>query len=173
MEIWIDAAGFPSHEISTYGRVRNKKNGHILKPIVDKDGYLRLSIGNIDNVPIHRLVAKSFYGEPDDDRTCVNHIDCNRQNNHILNLEWCSVRDNVRWGVYKGTIDPSKGLSRAIEANNKAVRIRETDQIFKSVKDCAEYIGVPPTRVSRCLSGSRKGQRLHGYHIDPVIKEDQ
>ena len=37
-----------------------------------------------------------------------------------------------------------------------------------SIKECAEYLGINPNRVSRCLVGERKGQKLHGYSIEFV-----
>jgi hypothetical protein len=166
MEDWINAYGYPSYEVSTYGRVRNKKTGYILKAFPDRYGYLRLSLGNTDNVYIHRLVCESFYGLPENESCHVNHIDADRQNNHILNLEWCSPSENIRWGVRKGNLNPIKASIRAREINMKPVRIVELDKIFSSVKECAEYLGINPNRVSRCLVGERKGQRLHGYHIE-------
>ena len=165
-EIWLDLKDFPNHQVSSHGRVRNKKTGYILKPLLDKDGYFRVSLGNVDNVPIHRLVCMTFAGPPPAPGMHVNHIDANRQNNHALNLEWVTPAENVKWGVYKGNIHPEVGLKRAIEVNHKPVRIVELNKTFPSVRDCAEFLGVPPTNVSRCLTGYRKSQRLHGYHLE-------
>lgn len=168
-EIWIDMNDrFSNHQLSSYGRVRNKKTGHILKPSSDRYGYSRVSIGNTDNVYIHRLVCEYFYGESPENRPQVNHIDCDRQNNHVLNLEYCSPKENVNWGVHKGNIKPQKGLRRAIEVNLKPVRIMETGEIFNSVKECAKHFGVAPTNISRCLTGERKGQKIHGCHVEYI-----
>lgn len=171
MEEWIETYTFPNYEISSWGRIRNKRTGYILKPFPDRYGYLRLSLGNVDNVYIHRLVCETFYGPPKDRRYQVNHIDGDRQNNHVLNLEWCSPSENIRWGVSNGNLDPMVGLKRAVEVNSRPVRIVELNMEFPSVKDCAEYLGVHPNRVSRCLVGDRRGQRLHGYHVEYVRKE--
>lgn len=165
-EIWADLRDYPNHQVSSLGRVRNKRNGYVLKPFADRYGYLRLSIGNADNVYIHRLVCETFHGEPVGDRTQVNHIDCNRQNNCVDNLEWCNGHENISWGVSHGFIDPSIGCRRAQEVNRKRVRIVETGDEFESVKSCAEYFGVAPTNISRVLVGSRVGQRFHGYHLE-------
>jgi hypothetical protein len=133
--------------------------------MVDKDGYFRLSLGKVDNVCVHRVVCESFYGSPPAPNSQVNHIDCDRQNNHVLNLQWCSPSENIRWAIYKGNLDPMVGLRRAAEVNPKPVMIVELDMAFGSVKECAEFLGVKPTCVSRCLIGERRGQALHGYHI--------
>ena len=168
MEVWIDAVGFPSHEVSTWGNVRNRKTGRVLKPFADRYGYLRLSLGNTDNVYIHKLVCESFYGPKPELDSQVNHIDCNRQNNHVLNLQWCSPSENIRWGVFKGNIDPMIGLRRAAEVNPKPVMIVELGLEFPSVKDCANYLGVNPGCISRILVGTRKDQSIHGYHVEYV-----
>ena len=168
MEQWIDVAEHQNYQVSTAGQVRNKHTGRILKSHPDRYGYHRVSLGNKDNVYIHRLVCENFYGKPVGDKTFVNHIDCNRENNNVLNVQWCSPRDNVKWGLYKGNVDPSIGLEKAREVNLKAVRIIELNKVFDSVSDCARFLGVPATNISRCLTGSRKGQRLHGYHIEYI-----
>lgn len=165
-EEWVDLKKFPNHQVSSYGRVRNKRTGYILKPFSDRYGYLRLSIGNTDNVYIHQLVCEAFYGEPSNKSMQVNYIDANRQNNHVLNLEYCTGKENVRWGVFKGNLKPEIGLNRAIEVNRRPVRIVELDRVFPSVKDCAYFLGVSLGNVCRCLRGNRMGQRLHGYHVE-------
>lgn len=171
MAIWIDIPQFPNHQGSSDGEIRNKHTGLILKPFSDRYGYLRVSIGNVDNVYIHRIICELFHGQPENEKMQVNHIDCNRQNNRSDNLEWCTASENIKWAINHGCLDPSIGLAKAREVNLKPVRIIELDKTFSSVKECAEFLGINPNRVSRCLVGERKGQRLHGYHIEYVRKE--
>ena len=166
MELWADIAWKPTHQISTKGRVRNSRTGYILKPFPDRYGYLRVSIGNYDNVYIHRLVCEAFHDAPPASNYQVNHIDCDRQNNCVENLEWCTGSENILWGVSHGNVRPEIGLAKAREVNLRPVRIIELNRTFPSVKDCALFLGVEPTHVSRCLRGSRKGQRIHGYKIE-------
>lgn len=169
---WYDIPGHPNHEANLRGEVRHKKRKKILKPIIDKDGYCRMSLGNVDNVPVHRAVCQAFYGPPPGPNYQVNHIDCDRQNNHFMNLEWVTPSENLKWACMRGNLDPMIGLKRASEVNPKPVRLVETGQVFCSIKDCAEYLGVRPTNVSRVLVGERKGQKLHGFHIEYVREED-
>lgn len=177
-EIWLDNPRwngyiFKSHQVSSHGRVRNRKRLNILKPIIDKDGYERLSIGSVDNVPVSIIVCERFAGPAPEKGMQVNHIDTNRINNHCLNLEWSTPSENVNWSVYKGNVDWRKGLNAAVDANKQPVRIVELDLEFESVKDCAAYLGVPATNVTRCLRGVRKGQRLHNYHIEYIERSDK
>lgn len=168
-EHWIDLRDFPNHQISTFGRIRNKRNGYILKPFTDRYGYLRLSIGNVDNVYIHRLMCETFYGPPVGDQTQVNHIDCDRTNNHIFNLEWCSPRENVIWAMRKGNLDPMIPLAKATEMNCIPVRIVELDRDFRSIKDCADFLNTNGTRIKNHISN---GTPLFGYHIEYVREEN-
>lgn len=171
MSEWRDIPSFPNYQASDDGEIRNKRRGNILKPSSDRYGYLKMSLGTVDNVPVHRLICETFHGPAKNDKYQVNHLDCDRKNNKASNLEWCSNSENVRWGVKHGNIDPMLGLDKAIENNKKTVKIIELNKTFSSVKECAAYLRVPATHVSRCLTGSRKGQKLHGYKLEYVGKE--
>ena len=170
--LWADIPGRPNHEISLRGQIRNKKTGRVLKGYVNKDGYITVALDHNDHTLLHRLMCEVFFGEPEEGQTQVNHIDCNRSNNHILNLEWCTPKENVDWANYKGNLKYEKGLERAREVNIKPVRIVETGQVFVSLADCAAYLGVTRGNVSRVLSGERKGQKIHGFTIEYVREEE-
>lgn len=163
---WYDLPGFPNHQGSLSGEIRHKRKKNILKPHIDKDGYCVMSLGSVDNVKVHRVLCEAFQGPPPFPNAQVNHIDTNRQNNHFMNLEWVTPSENIKWGVYKGNVDYTKGLRRAAEVNPKPVRVVETGEEFSSVKECAEHFGVKPQNISRVLTGVRKGQRFHGCHLE-------
>jgi len=96
-EIWKNIAGFDGkYQVSTWGRVRSV-NG-ILKPYVNHKGYLKIGLmrnGMCHKRRVHRLVAQAFIpnhlGLPE-----VNHIDGNKQNNSVTNLEWVDGEMNRR-----------------------------------------------------------------------------
>ena len=98
MEIWKDITDFDNYEVSTFGNVRNKNTKRILKGRLDKDGYLRvgLYINSINsyNKQIHRLVATAFIDNPEN-KPIVDHIDNNKANNNILNLQWATNTENI------------------------------------------------------------------------------
>ena len=60
-----------------------------------KTGYVRVSIGNKSKGLVHRLVAETFIPNPNN-KPMVNHIDGNKTNNHISNLEWVTNAENVK-----------------------------------------------------------------------------
>lgn len=77
------------------GRIDNRK-GKILKPKVDKYGYETIVLtknGKRKNYTIHQLVAKAFIPNLENKKT-INHIDGNKRNNNISNLEWATEKEN-------------------------------------------------------------------------------
>lgn len=91
--------------VNTRGKIITLKKRLFLKvmtPFKDKDGYkvlnITLSTGK-SNISLHRTVASTFIpGCTTDKKLVVNHKDLNKLNNHFTNLEWCTVRENVRHG---------------------------------------------------------------------------
>ena len=88
-ELWkkIDDGNDSVYEVSTDGRVRNSKTGRILRGRLNRNnGYYRVNLRGKDEY-IHRLVLKTFV--PNDNyRKYIRHIDRNKQNNSLSNLEW-------------------------------------------------------------------------------------
>ena len=70
--------------------------GQLIKPIVHNAGYYQVNLcknGTKKNYYIHRLLAETYIPNPNN-YPCVNHKDCNRQNNDLNNLEWCTIEYN-------------------------------------------------------------------------------
>lgn len=117
MEKWKRIVGFESYEISDRGRCRkNHKNGNqfYLKPVIDKNGYVRYHL-NKDNKAFpkraHRLAYEHFVA-PIAEGMQINHIDMNKQNNRVSNLESVSAKRNMRHAVEQGATKRRRYLSR-------------------------------------------------------------
>lgn len=104
-EVWNDIQHVcGSYQISSFGRIRNKKTGRILKLRPNHRGYLKTNIsvgGRLKTVFPHRLVAENFIPNPNN-LPQVNHKDGNKENNHLDNLEWCSGSENMKHAVKIG-----------------------------------------------------------------------
>ena len=98
MEIWKDIEGFEQYQVSTWGRIRNKHTGVLLKPYYNKKGYLKVGLsknGKSHKFRVNRLVAMAFIPNIFD-LPQVNHKDGNKANNSFTNLEWVTDEENKR-----------------------------------------------------------------------------
>lgn len=81
------------YEVSSWGRVRNKKYKNMLRPALTKKGYFSTVLRNDSNgqitTPTHRLIRYQFDQISEYKKYQVNHINGNKTNNHYKNLEWC------------------------------------------------------------------------------------
>jgi len=97
-EKWVFVEGATRYAISNFGRVKGV-NDNYLKTFFPPDRYPKVSLtlhdGSIKTFTVHRLVALHFLLK-DKERTHVNHIDGNKENNHVENLEWCNPAENMQ-----------------------------------------------------------------------------
>lgn len=134
-EIWKPIPGFSRYHASNLGRLKSLryKNGNteaIFKPAVTPDGYLKTMLlddnGKYRSWCVHKWIAMAFYGERPDGKQ-INHIDGNKQNNRIENLEYCTCSENVthafRTGLMRPKIGSLNGGSKLKE--NEVIEIRE------------------------------------------------
>ena len=97
IEVWKDIEGFDGkYQISSWGRVRSARG--TLKTYENKKGYLKIGLyknGKYHKRRINRLVAQAFIPNPYD-LPQVNHIDGNKKNNSVTNLEWVTDSANKK-----------------------------------------------------------------------------
>lgn len=103
-EIWMPCTVHPRYVISNLGRVKNTKTERILKPRISNHGYVRVSwtdieTGKMRDYSVHRLVLFAFGILPLPDQTDANHLDHNRTNNRLSNLEWTTRQGNLTWAI--------------------------------------------------------------------------
>ena len=97
-ENWRTIDGYEDYQVSNFGRVKSLKNSkeQILRPRVNGKGYLDVILckdRKRKHMTVHRLVANAFLQNPDN-LPVINHIDENKQNNFVSNLEWCTYSYN-------------------------------------------------------------------------------
>lgn len=162
-EIWKDVAGFEGlYQVSNLGNVRNSK-GKILKQATSRNGYKRIFLHKNGYAPllVHRLVASAFIDNPQN-KPCVNHIDNDRANNLVDNLEWVTYKENMMWASSQGRMvcTEEKKLILRKRDEERGLSVIGTDKkgneyLFVVMND-VKKLGFQPTKVSLCCKGRRK-----------------
>lgn len=156
MEKFCIIETFNNYAISNFGRIKNVKNGKILTPITNKQGYLEYTFcqNKIKKTfRIHRLVALYFIENPQN-KPYVNHIDGDKTNNNVDNLEWCTAKENDEHARITGL--------KAQEKPILAINIITGEQIcFKSVRECGGILGINAGTITKILK--RKRNQTHNY----------
>lgn len=183
-EIWKDIIGYEdSYQVSNLGRVKSKERidavGHpwhsrILKPCPQKSGYLNVDLSRNHSkkkLRVHRLVALAFIPNPND-LPEVNHLNEDKTDNRVCNLEWCSTQDNLKYGTrgLRQSLTQSKSASTVSRLRGLATEQRKSvDQYTLDGRfvrkwesmSAAKEAGFTPGGVSACCYGQIKYH--HGY----------
>lgn len=129
MEIWKEIPNYEGlYQISNFGNVKSLISNKILKPSKDRFGYVRFNALK-DKKPktlrIHRLVMEIF--NPINTTMQVNHIDGNKLNNHIDNLEWCSDSDNKKHAYKLGLMKPGNQYTNRERQDLPRYKLKSTN----------------------------------------------
>lgn len=157
MEMFKVIKEYPLYSVSNKGRVMKNSTRKVMKPSKKPNGYMQINLFTCDGRRkkeyIHRLVALTFISN-DAKLPEVNHIDGQRNNNVLENLEWVTRRENIE----KSSI-------------RKRIRVRKKKGEFVgdylSVSDACEALGLTLSNVSCCLH--KGAQRTHNGYIFEFI----
>ena len=160
-ELWRDWPQDPRIKVSNKGNVVSCKRGapYPLKVSYSNSGYqiVGANYGSTRRQYVHRLVAETWIDNPNPNYyTQVNHINGDKSDNRVENLEWVTPSENLRHAFRTGL--------KKVEGT--PVRIVETDEVFESVSECARRIGCDHSTISNCLAGRQSTCR--GYHLEYV-----
>lgn len=162
VEIWKSHPEIVGIEVSTLGRVRTLDKvvssergtrfikGRVLKPIDNGHGYLRIGIqinGKRTKKLVHCLVAQTFIENPDN-LPQVNHKNCNRADDRVSNLEYCTTSYNRQYQEKFG-----EGLGKSIFAVNlKTLKVSR----FRSQNEASRLLGVDNSTITKVTKGELK-----------------
>jgi hypothetical protein len=121
MEIWKEVKNYEGlYQVSNFGNVKrissfrgvNKQylNDYYLKPLDNGKGYLRIKLSNngfSKRIMLHRIIAEAFIVN-ELNKPFINHINGNKKDNSIKNLEWCTQSENCLHSVKLGTFGAIK-----------------------------------------------------------------
>lgn len=160
-EIWKDVGGYEGlYQVSNLGRVKSFKgvSERILKLHVDNSGYVHVDLYKNNNhrcPTVHRLVAQAFIPNLEN-KPEVNHIDEDKTNNMVSNLEWCTRKENCNYGTRNLRTALSKGYKlKAIDIVNGEYNI------YCSISECARQLGIDRSNITKQLKGEYR--QIGGY----------
>lgn len=177
MEIWKDIEEFNGkYEISSCGRLRNKASKSVLKPRKNYKGYLDIKVCGKTKL-MHRMVAQAFILNLDN-KPQVNHIDEDKTNNNVGNLEWCTAKENSNWGTrndrrvmntdYRKRNSNYGYIHRLDNVDwDKANKTKKVTVVgktidgnalfsFQSIREASRSTGISYGHISECINGKRK-----------------
>lgn len=187
MELWLNCVEFPdNYEVSNEGRIRSKtrkvfhpKSGEIslkskiMKLQLHRTGYYRVRFcvnGKKYTRSVHRLVAMAFIPNSDENSE-VNHIDGNKTNNFVDNLEWVDHSENMQHAV-----------DTLLLKNPCGVNARNSKYVTSVYKTNGEYVcdtfgntelialGFDPRNVHAIIKGKQKSHRGHFFKRSKLLK---
>lgn len=131
------------YEVTEKGTLINKKTGNETKGSVESGGYLLFTIKG-KNYRAHRVIAMHFIPNPEN-KPQVNHIDGNKKNNDVSNLEWVTESENTK------------------HAHDLKLKTAKSKKIFVYKKETKELIGV--------FDGYKKASDATGIHIQTIAAQ--
>lgn len=138
-----------NYEVSDHGRIRNSRNGRILKPWAHKSGHLYVRLGGGKSSQVHRLVALAFIGAPPSSRHECCHKDGIPTSNHSSNLYWGTRAQNINDYSAK-----HRKFNKSCTTFEVALQIRSRlDGVRGTQKQLSREFGLSVSTVNRIALG--------------------
>ena len=156
-EVWKDIPSYEGfYQASTLGRIKSlprlvnnrfkdvQREERILKPSKSKNGYLRVVLmkeGKRKYISVHRLIALTFLSNELNLKQ-VNHINKNKEDNRVENLEWCTSKYNTRYSVAKKI--------EQYDLDGKYIKT------WNCIRDVENELGIKNNNLNHCLKNKNK-----------------
>ena len=154
-ERWSRIKDYPDYLISTSGRVKSFRSissklngGRMLTDTDNGRGYRSITLTNVSGNKtnsLHRLIAITFLPNPEN-KAEVNHIDGNKANNRVDNLEWVTSKENTNHAIDSGLIDNKKAV---LQFTIDGDFVRE----YESIKEAGRQTGVDDSAIVKVCKG--------------------
>lgn len=144
------------------GQVFDIERNKFRKPVEHRKGYYKMSFriyGKVKCLFVHRLVLMTFNPVEGMENLQVNHIDGNKKNNCLENLEWCTLQENIDHAVKNGLFKNCTGYgsqSHNHKLNEKSVAEIKRDLFCNhiSIRKVAEKYGVSFATIFQIKKGN-------------------
>ncbi|BDZ79129.1 NUMOD4 domain-containing protein [Claveliimonas bilis] len=175
-EVWKDIEGYEGlYKVSNLGRIWSCRYKKCMRKNLCK-GYERVNLkkdGIEKTMQVHRLVALAFLPNPQN-KPEVNHIDENKENNNVDNLEWVTSKENANYGTRNDKIKNYvlKHPVRKLQGKKVAQIDKETGKIisiYESTTEAARINNFHQGNICWCCNGRRN--EANGYKWKYIDKE--
>lgn len=144
--------GHPDYLVSKLGEIFSLKSNRNLKPYKTSKGYLQVRLDGGKTFHVHRLVAEAFIPNPEN-YPQINHINEDKTDNRVENLEWCNQSYNMGHGT--GNNRRSSTLKGRKTMDGKEVAR------WESTMEVERTLGFKNTNIGACCNGRMK--RAYGF----------
>ena len=175
--------------VSNRGRVKNI-DGKVLKAKTTSTGYLAVRVATKKAMFIHRLVMETWHPISNSEEMTVDHLDHNKRNNDIRNLEWVTEKENRERAVNDRLIEKEVTLVKAKELAqhkiyyidcNSGIRFNSlnsyVDYLYKTDKSISKNVQLTPaacaTRIKNKLAGHGGITQCYGHKIAMVAAMEE
>lgn len=145
--------GFPNYEIFEDGSVYSHKTHTKLKPLINTNGYLKYHLynnGKMTNKYVHILVAEHFLFRENTEESEIDHIDRDKNNNHVSNLRYVTPKKNASHMAGSARYINQVGLREAIPRSPEEIsKVQEMFIDGTKVCEIARLLKIPRQSVSR------------------------
>ena len=179
-EIWKDCKGYEGkYQVSNLGRVWSIVKQQYKSIRYDKDGYARVTLvaknGKMVVEKVHRLVAIAFIDNPNN-YPVVNHLDSNRVNNCVENLEWTDVKGNTKHGYDNGAVKSAQqaATEAARAVNTKVFLVYQNGVLigeYRGALAAAGASGVSEATVRLCVKEKRSTRTGYTFEVKEVVSD--
>lgn len=201
-EIWKNIKGYEElYQVSNLGRVKSleryrnfycylqnkncksKIKSKILKQVFNGNKYYTVGLcknSKCKTKTVHRLVAETFIPNPDN-LPQINHIDGNKQNNCVNNLEWCTQSENTIHAIKTGLLKVRKGKDvhffgkkgKLSFVHKEVIQYDKNGNFIKeweSITEASQKLNLQISNISKCCSGGLKttGGYIWKYKGDEI-----
>lgn len=175
-EIWKDVKGYEGlYQVSNLGRVKSLIRNKVLSPLNRQHGYQAVQLhgkgGNargFKSFSIHRLVAEAFIPNPEN-KPEVNHINEDKSDNRVENLEWMTHQENSAHAT-RGTRIGKANKNNPLTSSSVVQLTLDEKEIatYPSIHEAMRNTGIPIGCIWSACEGKTK--QAHGYKWRYIVK---